>query len=104
MLADIGQSRRILVSGECNSWPRCYHDLLVQDHRSARCVGQPGAACFANSWDVWPALAMEDQLLPAAMRGWGRGSEIHSAEKGDKLHGASLLQSPVYPGREGLLD
>ena len=69
MLADIGNSRRILVSGECNSWPRCYAEQLAQDSRSARCLTQPGAACFANSgMYAASAAALEDALLPAAMR------------------------------------
>ena len=69
VLSDIGAGRRILVSGECNSWPRCYAQELAQDSRSARCLAQPGSACFANSgMYAASAAALEDALLPAAMR------------------------------------
>jgi hypothetical protein len=35
LLGQLGRGERMLVSGECNSWPRCYRDLLAVDNDSA---------------------------------------------------------------------
>ena len=38
----------VVVSGECNSWPRCYHRLYAQHAPHQRCLRR-WAACYPNS-------------------------------------------------------
>ena len=49
LLRRVSRGDRQLLSGECNSWPRCYRPLLAADDAGRRCLGQPGALCFGNS-------------------------------------------------------
>lgn len=69
MLTAVGASRRMFVSGECNSWPRCYSHEFRADDNSARCIADSSAACFANSGAyAASAAALQDALLPAAVQ------------------------------------
>ncbi|EOD11229.1 hypothetical protein EMIHUDRAFT_257487, partial [Emiliania huxleyi CCMP1516] len=69
LLRRVSRGDRQLLSGECNSWPRCYRPLLAADDAGRRCLGQPGALCFGNSGAyAASAAALVDALLPASVR------------------------------------
>lgn len=48
LLAHLLDTSTILVSTECNSWPRCYESAYEEDSEYKRCRALPSSSCFPN--------------------------------------------------------
>ena len=70
----------VLLSSECNSWPRCYRDALARDAELRECLAAPGRTCFVNGgmYGATPA-SIVDGLLPALSG--VRRRDLHYAER-----------------------
>ncbi len=59
----VRRSEHVLLSTECNSWPRCYRGLFEADPGLSRCLKRAGHTCFANG-GLWMGSA---RTLASAM-------------------------------------
>ena len=59
----VRRSERVLLSTECNSWPRCYRELFEADPGLSRCLKRAGHTCFSNG-GLWMGSA---RTLASAM-------------------------------------
>ena len=68
----VRRSERVLLSTECNSWPRCYRELFATDAGLRRCLGSAGRTCFVNG-GLWmgSARTLSSAMIPELLRRMG---------------------------------
>lgn len=101
-LAGNTRGRDVLVSAECNSWPKCFeNEYLQRDPAHAECL-RSGGACYANIGVMQGRSAALLLLLDAMQVELDAAARNRSASAGDRQEQAALhrlyLRGKSAPG------